>query len=61
MNSIQQLADELYPTVAQRELFWQWPKLKPMALGLLKLAPAMLLFGLWLANQLGVWLAPEQN
>jgi len=61
MNSIQKVADELYPTVAQRERFWQWPKLKPFAFGLSKLAPAMLLYGLWLANQLGVWLAHEQN
>ncbi|MGD9889338.1 MAG: hypothetical protein AB7S56_08760 [Halothiobacillaceae bacterium] len=61
MNNIQNLADELLPTVQERERFWQWKHIKPLLFGLPKLLPALFFLGLWLSNQLGLLFAPESN
>lgn len=61
MNPIQQNAQLLLPTVTERERFWQWANIKPLAMGLLRLLPAIAFFGLWLSNQLGMWLSPDDN
>ena len=60
-NPIQQNAQLLLPTVTDRERFWQWKNIKPLAMGLLRLLPAIAFFGLWLSNQLGMWLSPDDN
>ncbi|BBP44513.1 hypothetical protein [Thiosulfativibrio zosterae] len=60
-NPIQQNAQLILPTVTNRERFWQWKNIKPLAFGLLRLLPAIFFFGLWMSNQLGVWLSPDDN